>query len=80
MQNLLSDPYFLFYSNSSHVFQGIQNFDKKNFVQNYLRNNHTKFHPNPFSSFREDFFQNVNGDNRDQVMVIAHMAYGQLVS
>ena len=42
-----------------------------NFVQNILRNNHTKFHLNPFSGFKgEDFFQNANDDGR-RVMVKA---------
>ena len=42
-------PHMFFFSNDSHVFQRIKN-PNINFVQNALRNSHTKFHLNPFSS------------------------------
>ena len=49
----------------------------KIFVQYTKMNYHTKLHPNLFSSFRgKYFFQNFN--DRRQVMVIAHMALGQM--
>ena len=58
-------PLFPIFSNSSHVFQQIKN-RSTNFVQNTLRNNYTKFHLNPFSSFRgEDFFLKPKTDNDD---------------
>ena len=48
-------------------------------MQDTLRNNHAKFHPNPFSSFRgEEVWKIVNDDNEHQVMEIAHTALGQM--
>ena len=51
-------------------------------VQDIPRDNHLKFHPNPYSGFRgEDVEDIVNDDDEDddnecQVMAITHMAYG----
>ena len=62
-KSLLSDTYVIFLVTAATIFQLINN-QSTNFVQNTIRNNHTKLHPNPFSSFREVFVQNVNDDGR----------------
>ena len=57
-KNLLSDPLCSIFSYGGHVFLTDQKSNSQ-FVQDILRNNHLKFHPNLFSSFRgEDVWRN----------------------
>ena len=51
-------PLCSIFSNSGHVFEQIKN-PNVHFVQDTLSNNHKKFHPNPFSIFREEMLEEL---------------------
>ena len=72
---MLSSPYDLFLVMVAKFYYGSK---IKTVILYIVRdkqsNNHAKFYPNPFSSFRKI----INDNNGRKVMPTAHFAYGQV--